>query len=489
MSNYIAVDVGAESGRVIVATLQEGHLSLEEIYRFANGGVQVGEHLYWDVLHLWQEIKRGLRKAGAEYGRDLRSVAVDTWGIDFALLDRAGNLVANPHGYRDARTVGVMERALERVPRWEIYRQSGGIQFMGINTLYQLLAMVEQRDPALDSAATFLMIPDLFHYWLSGRKVCEFTDATSTQFYNAAAGGWATPLLADLGIPAHLFPAVVLPGTILGDLLPGVAEETGLAPLRVVAPAAHDTASAIVAVPAQSEQFAWLSSGTWSLLGGIAANPIVTPQALAFNFSSYGGPEGLYLPWKNIMGLWLVQECRRVWSQTDGDLTYDELAVTAHAARHFVAVIDPDDAAFLAPKDMPAAILAYCRAHGQPEPAGRGELIRSVLESLALRYRWTFDRLCELQECRFDTLYIVGGGVRNELLCQFTANACGVPVVAGPAEATAIGNAALQAVALGDLGSLQEARAIVRRSFAVTTYTPQDRREWEDAYARFLQIS
>ena len=346
--------------------------------------------------------------------------------------------------------------------------------------------MVEQRDPALDVAETFLMMPDLFHYWLSGRKVCEFTDATTTQFYNARPGGWSTSLLAELGIPGHLFPEVVLPGTILGELLPAVAEETGLGRLPVIAPAAHDTASAIVAVPAQSEQFAWLSSGTWSLLGGISPNPIVTPQALDFNFSSYGGPQGLYLPWKNIMGLWLVQECRRSWSRVGSELDYDALTAMAAISRPFVALIDPDDPSFLAPRDMPAVIVAYCRDHGQPAPESRGELVRSILESLALRYRWTLSRLAELQQRQFDVLYIVGGGVRNEMLCQFTANACGLPVVAGPVEATAMGNAVLQAIALGDLGSLQEAREVVRRSSAVKRYEPQDTAAWADAYGRFL---
>lgn len=489
MTTYLAVDLGAESGRVVAATLAGDRLALEEVYRFANGAVQVDNSLYWDVLHLWDEIKKGLHKAHTEHGAELRSVAVDTWGIDYALLNRAGELVGNPHCYRDSRTAGMMERAFERVPRWEIYRQSGGIQFLSINTLYQLLAMVERQDPALDAAATFLMIPDLFHYWLTGRKVCEFTDATSTQFYRAATGGWSTDLLARLGIPTDIFPEVVLPGTVLGPLLPGVAEETGLGSLPVVAPAAHDTASAIVAVPAESEHFAWLSSGTWSLLGGISAEPIVTPEALVANFSSYGGPGGRYLPWKNIMGLWLVQECRRAWARTGEDLSYDQLTGLAAAARPFVAIVNPDDATFLAPKDMPEAIAAFCRQHGQPVPASRGEMVRSVLESLALSYRWTLETLGRLQDRPFDVLHVVGGGSRNRLLCQFTADACGIPVTAGPVEATAIGNAALQAVAIGDLSSLEEARQIIRRSFDVETYEPKDRAAWDAAYERFLAIA
>lgn len=487
MAQYIAVDLGAESGRIMVATLDRGRLSLAEASRFPNGPVQVGDSLYWDVLYLWRQIKDGLRQVRVEKGRSLRSLAVDSWGIDYALLNRAGELSGNPRCYRDPRTTGMMERALARVPRWEIYQQSGGIQFLSINTLYQLLAMVEHQDPALETAETFLMIPDLFHAWLTGRRVCEFTDATSTQLYRAGTGGWSLDLLRQLGIPTHIFPEVVQPGTVLGPLLPGVAGETGLGDLPVVAPAAHDTASAIVAVPADSAQFAWLSSGTWSLLGGISPEPIVTPEALEYNFSSYGGPGGMYLPWKNIMGLWLVQECRRAWGREGTELPYDILAAMAAEAHPFVAVLDPDDPAFLAPPHMPEAIAAYCRQHDEPVPADRGEMVRSLLESLALRYRWTLDRLGRLQGRTFDELYIVGGGSRNRLLCQFTADAIGLPVIAGPVEATAIGNAVLQAVALGDLGSLHEAREVVRRSFDVEVYEPGPRAAWDAAYQRFEQ--
>lgn len=488
MHKYIAIDLGAESGRVIVATLGDGRVDLEEIHRFGNGPVQVNQGLYWDVLHLWREIKLGLTKAASLYGTALRSLAVDTWGIDYALLDRHDQLLANPRCYRDPSTAGVMERVFGQIPKWEIYQQSGGIQFLSINTLYQLAARAEQQDAALSRAATFLMMPDLFHFWLSGRKACEFTDATSTQFYAAAGGGWARGLLGRLQIPDNIFPEVVLPGTVLGQLQSLLVEETGLPPLPVVAPAAHDTASAIVAVPAASDQFAWLSSGTWSLLGGIAAAPIVTPAALDCNFSSYGGPEGLYLPWKNIMGLWLVQECRRIWAREGKIWSYDDLTAMAASALPFVALIDPDAPAFLAPADMTKAIADFCTAHGEAVPGDAGAMVRCVLESLALRYRWTFEKLGELQGRTFDALYIVGGGARNELLCQFTANACGVPVIAGPVEATAIGNAALQAVALGDLASLQEARDLVRTSATVKTFEPHQQAVWTDAFARFQAL-
>ena len=485
MAQYIALDVGAESGRVIVATLGDDRLLLEEVHRFANGAVQVGDSLYWDVLHLWNEIKNGLRKVAAAKHYDLRSLAVDTWGIDYALLDRTGGLVGNPHTYRDPRTTGMLEHALEQLSDWEIYEQSGGIQFLSINTLYQLLAMVVSQDPALDGAHTLLMIPDLFNYWLTGYKACEFTDTTTTQFYNSRSGEWSKALLDKLGIPTHIFPEVIMPGTRLGLVLSGVAQETGLTPLEVIAPATHDTASAVVAVPASSAQFVWLSSGTWSLLGGISPDPIVTPEALEYNFSSYGGPGGVFLPWKNIMGLWLVQECRRVWVQAGEDLSYDDLTHMADAAQPFLAVLNPDDPSFLAPKDMPGAIAAYCRDTGQRAPETKGEIVRVVLESLALRYRWTLEKLARLQTRTFDVLHVVGGGSQNSLLCQFTADATGVPVIAGPVEATAMGNAALQAVAMGELASLDEARQLIRRCCDVVVYEPGQRSQWDDAWQLF----
>jgi rhamnulokinase len=491
MSKHIAVDLGAESGRIIVATIAADRLELEEVYRFPNGVVRVGDSLHWDVLRLWDEIKTGLRKVAAQHTGEIRSLAVDTWGIDYALLDRRGALVGNPYAYRDPRTGGMMEAAIEKLGRWEIYRQSGGIQFMSINTLYQLYAMVQAGDPALEIAGTLLMMPDLFGYWLTGERKCEFTDATTTQFYDGRSRSWSGPLLDALGIPTHILPEVILPGTRLGTLLPALAEETGLGALPVIAVAGHDTASAIVAVPAAAggRPWAWLSSGTWSLLGGVSSEPLVTPQALALNFSSYGGPGGLYLPWKNIMGLWLVQECRRSWEKHGVASSYDQLTTMAGEAQPFSALLDPDDPSFLAPKDMPAAIAGYCRRTGQTVPAGHGEMIRAILESLALCYRRTLDGLALLQGCTFETLHIVGGGSRNHLLCQFTADALGIPVVAGPVEATAIGNAVLQAAAIGDLASLKAARDLVRATCSVIVYEPAARDAWDAAYGRFCRLT
>ncbi len=493
--NYLAVDLGAESGRVMVGTVEDGRITLDEVHRFPNGPVQVcggyapgQSSLHWDVLALWRELKTGLALAAQRYGRALAGLGVDTWGIDFALLDNHGALLGNPHAYRDPRTAGVMEQVLAELPRQAVYEASGGIQFMGINTLYQLKAMAQAGDRRLAAAATFLMMPDLFNYWLTGRAVAEYTNATTTQFYDARAGRWAYDLLARLGIRSDFLPEVVPPGTLLGTLRPEVAEEVGLEPLPVVAVASHDTASAVVAVPAAEEEFLWLSSGTWSLLGGVADAPLVTPEAQAANLSSYGGAGGKVLPWRNIMGLWLVQECRRTWERQGHTFSYEELTQQAAAAPPFAALINPDDGAFLAPADMPAAIRAYCERTGQTPPADAGGLVRVALEGLALRYRWVTERIEALTGRCFPALHIVGGGTQNRLLCQMAADALARPVLAGPIEATALGNIAVQAVATGAASSLLALRRGIREAAAVQEYRPGETQGWDAAYARFCTL-
>ncbi len=489
MSQFIALDLGAESGRAIVGKLESDRLSLEEAYRFANGPVRIFNSLHWDPLRLFSEMKQGLSKISHTYGpQNFASLGVDTWGIDFALLDRAGNLLGNPYCYRDPRTEGMLDEAFKHLSRQEIFEQTGGIQFLSINSLFQMLSMVIHRSPQLELAATFLMMPDLFNYWLTGCKVCEFTDTTTTQFYNSLTGDWARGVLEKLGIPSHIFPDVVLPGTELGPLLPEIAAETGLNSLPVIAPATHDTAAAVVAVPAEGDDFAWLSSGTWSLLGGICDRPLVTPEALQYNFSSYGGAGGTCLPWKNIMGLWLVQECRRVWAKAGQDFSYDEIIQMAQESRPFTAIVEPDHPSFLAPGDMPAAIQAFCRNTGQTVPQTKGEIARTALEGLALKYRWVTEKLALLLGKNFKVLHVVGGGSQNKLLCQFTAAATQLPVIAGPVEATAIGNIAVQAVATGHLASLAEARQLIRRSFEVTAYEPGSSGPWDEAYERYLKL-
>jgi rhamnulokinase len=494
VKRFIAIDLGAESGRVIVGTLDGDRLDMEEVFRFANTPVEVHGSVYWDVLHLFAGIKAGLARAAQRHSSAadegaFESIGVDTWGIDFALLDTQGELVGNPHTYRDARTAGVMDAVLAQIPAQEIYEASGGIQFMGLNSLYQLRSMARDHAALLAAAAHFVMMPDLFNYWLTGRIAVEYTAATATQFYDSAQGQWATGLLERLDLPTRILGEVVPPGTVLGNLLPAVAQEVGLARVPVVAVASHDTASAVVAVPAEEESFLWLSSGTWSLLGGVADKALVTPEALAANMSSYGGAGGKVLPWRNIMGLWLVQECRRLWERQGRAYTYEALTQMAAQAPPFAAVINPDDATFLAPADMPVALRDYCIRTGQPVPADDGALIRTALEGLALRYRWVADRLEELLGRRFPVLHIVGGGSQNPLLCQFAADALNRPVLAGPVEATALGNVAQQAVAVGAIASLQEARRLVRGTTSVTRYTPQNPQVWDAPYRRFCALA
>jgi rhamnulokinase len=484
--DLLAFDLGASGGRAVLGSFDGDRLRLSEVHRFPNGPVRLPDGLHWDVLRLFAEVKHGLALCGEKHGRPA-SIGVDTWGVDFALLDRQGALLSNPHHYRDSRTEGMIEKAFQRLPREEIFERTG-IQFMRMNSLYQLLSMALSSSPFLEAAETLLMIPDLFNYWLSGRTLCEFTDATTTQFYDPRAGGWATSMLERLGIPTHFLAEVVPPGTVLGPLLPSVAEETGLGDVPVVAPACHDTASAVAAVTASEEDWAYVSSGTWSLVGMEVREPIITPESLAANVTNEGGVAGTFRFLKNVAGLWLMQECRRAWAQQGEEYSYDELTQMAEAAPSFPAFIDPDDPSFLDPPDMPRAIATYCLQSGQTPPGGRGSIVRCVLESLALKCRWVLDRIEEMRGRPIRVIHVVGGGSRSRALCQFTANASGRPVVAGPAEATATGNILVQTLALGHLSSLEEGRALVRRSFELPTYEPQDTAAWDEAYAGFLSL-
>mgnify|MGYP005839784921 CR=1 FL=1 len=455
-----------------------------EVHRFPNGPLRASDGLHWDVHRLFAEMKRGLALAARNHGTPA-SVGVDTWGVDFALLDGSGELLGLPFHYRDGRTEGVMEKALQRVSREEIFDRTG-VQFISINTLYQLYSMVLDGSPLLEKAATFLTIPDLFNYWLSGRAVCEFTNATTTQFYDPRAHAWALPLLEKLGIPTHFLPEIVPPGTVLGPLLPSVAGGS-LGGVPLIAPACHDTGSAVAAVPAAGDNFAYISSGTWSLVGVEEPEPIVTPQALAGNFTNEGGVGGFRFL-KNVTGMWLLQECRRRWAKEGDVLSYDGLTALAESAPPFRSFIDPDDPSFLNPQDMPLAVAAFCSRTGQTPPEDKGEIVRCVLESLALKYRRVIEQIEEIRGRRVDVVHVVGGGSRNRLLCRFTADATGKTVVAGPVEATAVGNVLVQLMALGRLSSLAEGRALMRRSFPVETYEPKTRAHWDDAFLRFLPL-
>jgi rhamnulokinase len=399
-------------------------------------------------------------------------------------------LISNPYHYRDSRTDGMLAEAFQRVPRAEIFQHTG-IQFLQLNTLYQLLAMVMARSPALKFAKTFLTIPDLLNYWLTGRTVCEFTNATTTQCYNPILKDWDHSLLDRMGIPSHIFPEIVPPGTTLGKLLPYVQAELGLdshnGPL-VIAPACHDTGTAVAAIPAEKPGFLWISSGTWSVVGVEWPEPVISEQSLAYNFTNEGGVSGTFRFSRNVMGLWLVQECRRTWASHGVNLSYAELTQMADQAEPFQSVIDPDQAEFFKPGDMPARIRDFCQRTGQMIPENKAAVSRCVLESLALKYRWVLERIEEMLDQRLETIHIIGGGAQNRLLNQFTANATGRQVVAGPVEATAIGNLLVQAIALGSIPSLPQGRLLVRASFPPVVFEPTVQAGWDLAYQRLLEV-
>jgi rhamnulokinase len=481
-AGYLAVDLGAESGRVVLGRFDGGHVSLEEIHRFPNLPVRLPDGLHWDVLRILHEIKEGLAKA--MQGEKIEGVGVDSWGVDFGFLDRDGALVSNPYHHRDTRTEGMVDEALRLASRKEIYDVTG-IQFLPINTLYQLLAM--RRSPLLEAAETLLLIPDLINYWLTGEKACEYTNATTTQLLDLQTGGWSPDLLKKLDLPSGLFAPIVSPGTELGPVLPEVAEEIGAGP-QVFAVASHDTASAVVAVPAKSPDFAYISSGTWSLVGVETRSPMVTQEAIEANFTNEGGFAGTTRFLKNVMGLWLIQECRRQWAREGHEYSYEELARIAEGAPSG-PLVDPDHPAFLTPGDMTARIRRFCEETGQAPPERPAEFARCVFESLALKYGHAIEQAQNLTGQRIGTVNVVGGGSQNALLCQLTADAARLPVVAGPIEATAMGNVMVQAFAQKRVGSPEEIRAVVRDSFEASTYEPGgDAEEWSGLRERFSKL-
>lgn len=482
MATMAAVDLGAQSGRVAVGRFDGSRLAVSEAHRFANEPVEVAGRLRWDIDRLRRDTLDGLRAAARETTLD--SVAVDSWGVDFGLLDRSGALVENPVHYRDARRTAAAPEAFARVPARELYERTG-IQLLPINTVFELAAMAADGDPALESADVLLLIPDLFHHWLCGSRTSEFTNATTTQCFDPARGGWATGLLERLGIPTRLFPEVVAPGTPLGE----VTAETGLGKAVVIAVATHDTGSAVAAVPFNREGSVYLSVGTWSLVGIEIEQPLITDDTFAANLTNEGGVAGTYRLLRNVAGLWLLHECRRCWAEEGDDHGFDELVDLARSAPPLRSFVDPNAEAFLEHgADMPRRIQAFCRETNQPEPAGVGEIVRCVLESLALKHAETVDVLRRVTGADPAELHVVGGGARNELLCAWTAEAAGLPVLAGPEEATVVGNLLVQAIALGEIASLAEAREVVRASFEPTTYEPARSAEWQEARARFAQL-
>jgi len=504
---HLAIDLGASSGRVIAGRLEDGVLSLDEVHRFANHPVRIQNSLQWNVHGLWTEILTGLRAAASRFS-DIRSVGVDTWGVDYVLLDDHDQLAGPVRAYRDGRTDGMMETAFERLGgvrqgRERIF-QATGLQFMPINTLYQLVAAVERQERSLEIADAFLMMGDFFHWLLSGRRSVEATNASTTQMLNPQDGQWSNELLESLGIPSSLFQSPTQPATTLGPVQPSVASVTGLDEVPVVIPATHDTASAVISVPATGfagdhPDWCYISSGTWSLMGCEIGSPKINDLCSEFNFTNEGGIAGSTRLLKNIGGLWIFQQIRESMRRRGGELSWDAMVDAARSAPSFHVLIDPDAPRFVAPMDMVDAIDEFLRVTGQSTPSSDAALYRAALEGLALRYRVCLEMLEQLVESRIETIHIVGGGAKNDLLCQMTADACNRTVVAGPVEATAIGNVVVQMIGTGQFGggtqqtgadaaAIVAAREMVRRSFPVDTYRPNDPESWDAPAERFVAL-
>jgi rhamnulokinase len=467
----LAIDLGAESGRVIQIGFKKDRLHLVELHRFLNTPTQLEDTLCWDVASLWREIQSGIKTA-----QHVESLGIDTWGVDFALLDRKGQLLANPTHYRDSSSTGMMEWVFERVPRKTLYERTG-IQLMAFNGLYRLARLAKDQSSLLDSAETFLTIADLFNYWLCGSKTCEFTLTTTQQVYNPIAQDWDYLSLEALGVPTHIFPKVVQPGTQLG-------EYQGI---PVVLPACHDTASAVVAVPAKTKNFAYLSSGTWSLLGLELDHLVINDRAYESNLTNEGGYEGTNRFLKNIAGMWFLQQCRLTWASQGSDYGYGELTKMVESSTPFQAFIDPDHPDFVSSGDMPKRVWDFCRRTGQSVPENKGDILTVIFESLALKYRYCLDLLITTSGQKVEVLHIVGGGSQNDLLNQMTANAVQRPVVAGPVEATALGNALVQLIQLGYIKDMAEARRILASSADFKRFEPKSVPVWENRFQQFKE--
>ena len=490
---HLAVDIGASSGRVLAGQFDGKTLQLSELHRFANGPVYVQGGMYWDLLALWRSVQDGMRAAADQFGSEVSSIGVDTWGVDFGLLGPKDELLGNPRCYRDPRKNGVMERSFDVVSRADIFAASG-LQFMEINSLYQLIAIQQDYPWIIDSAETFMMIADLFHWLMTGEKTLEFSNSTTTQLLNPLTREWATHLLSAFNIPEKLFRETTVPGTDIGLLQQSVSEATNLNGVRVIVPGTHDTASAVLAVPAQSPpskspDWCYISSGTWSLMGVEVPEPVINDTCLKLNFTNEGGVGGTVRLLKNIGGLWLVQECRRIFALQGREYSWEQLTQLAAEATPLVSLVNPDAPELEAPKDMPEAIRAFCAKTNQPAPESDGAVIRCALESLALRYRQVLGWLQELTNSTISTIHIVGGGSQNEQLNQMAADACNRQVIAGPVEATAIGNAVLQAISVGSIESIAAGRKVIADSFAVKAYEPKTPEPWDAAFEKFQSLT
>ena len=484
--NFLAFDLGATSGRSVLGTLKNGRIETRELTRFPNGIVELHGKFYWNLLGLYEHLKEGLAACARE-GITPDSIGIDTWGVDVVPIGKDGSILGMPRAYRDPYTDGAQEKFFEVVPREEIYDKTG-IQFMNFNTLFQIFAAVKEGYTPVVEAKRLLFIPDALSYMLTGKEICEYTIASTSQILNPRTAKLEVSLLKAAGVSEDIFPEITLPGCVIGPLTDALAEETRIGKIDVVAVAGHDTASAVVAVPAENERFAYLSSGTWSLMGVETKEPIINEESFRYNFTNEGGVDGTTRFLKNICGMWILEQCRKEWEREGKNYSYSEIVEMAHSAEPFVSFINPDDVSFANPQSMLKAIEAFCVRTSQPVPQNDTQIIRMIFESLALRYKGVLEILESVAPFGIDVLHIIGGGSKNKLLNQFTANAIGKRVLAGPSEATAIGNIMMQAVGAGAVASLAEARQIIRASIETEEFLPQESKIWEEAYARFKNL-
>jgi rhamnulokinase len=487
-ANFVAADLGASSGRLIVGRWNGESFQLDELHRFPNTGVPLGGSVYWDALAIWSHIEAGLHRYRSRFDDPVLGIGVDAWGVDYGLLDRNGQLIGNPHHYRDTRTDGMPALVFDRVAEREIFAETG-VQTMQINTLFQLFCMQHGGDRQLEFAETLLMIPDLFSYFLCGEKRIEYSEATTTQMYSPARGDWAREILTAIGIPLGILDKIVQPGTILAPVHADILRRTGLSEaFPAIAVASHDTASAVAAIPNLDENSAFISSGTWSLMGVQVAAPNTSEQARSLRFTNEGSADGSILLIRNLTGLWILQECQRHWEKEGRHSSWNDLTFAAQEALPLQRLIDPNAREFQSPHDMPEAIRGWCKASGQPVPESMGEIARCAFESLSLKYRSVLESLETLTGRHLNTIRVVGGGSLNRFFCQMIADACDRTVVCGPVEASALGNVMLQAVATGHIQSAGAGQAAIQASVECVTLSPRQGAGWDEAYARFKTI-
>lgn len=485
---FLAFDFGASSGRAMLATFDGEKITLEEKHRFSNEPVTINGCLHWDVLRLFHEIKQGILNCANSGDRDIDCIGIDTWGVDYGLLDKNDKLLGNPYHYRDTRTDGMYDEAFKKVSKKDIFK-STGIAFNWFNTVFQLLSAKLSGDVQLENAKTLLFMPDLFNYFLTGVKKTEYTVASTAQMFDSQKHDWAYDMLKKLDIPTDILTDVIYPGEKVGIVKADLAEELGIKQVPVIAVASHDTGSAVASVPVvDKKDFIYISSGTWSLMGVELDEPNISEKAMEYNFTNEGGVDKTIRFLKNIMGLWLIQESRRQWDREGELLSFDELEKQADEAAPFASLIDPDYEAFQTPGNMPRRIREYCEKTGQKVPQTKGEIIRCIAESLAFRYRFTIEGMEEVTGNKYNVVNIVGGGIKDKMICQFTANATKRTVNAGPVEATSIGNVIVQAMAMGAIKDLNEGRKVVKNSFDIAEYVPQNSQEWDEAYTKWKDI-